>query len=71
MSSYKRIDFDDSPVSLATAPIFMFNLHIRDNADAVNCLAYQCVKHIGFYAAFDLQPNGIGLMFNASIYPCR
>lgn len=34
-------------------------------------VVYQRVKHIGFYAAFDLQPDGIGLMFNASIYPCR
>lgn len=31
-------------------------------------VVYQRVKHIGFYAAFDLQPDGIGLMFNASIY---
>lgn len=34
-------------------------------------VVYQCVKHIGFYAAFDLRLDGIGLIFNASIYPCR
>lgn len=34
-------------------------------------VVYQRVKHIGFYAAFDLQPDDIGLMFNASIYSCR